>query len=154
MSRKVVLFIAVSLDGYIATMDESLDWLFNVEGEGDNGYSEFYETVDTVVMGRKTYDWITTQMEGEFPYKGKQCYVFSNARAQKDTENIAFLNENISDFVSHLKQQSGKNIWVAGGGALLHSFIEANQIDEMIITIAPTLIGNGIRLFPEGDYQA
>ncbi len=53
MSRKVVLFIASSLDGYIATKDESLDWLFQVEGEGDNGISEFYETIDTIIMGKK-----------------------------------------------------------------------------------------------------
>ena len=59
--RKVVLFIASSLDGYIATEEESLDWLMRVEGEGDNGFSEFYDTVDTVLMGKKTYDWVMRQ---------------------------------------------------------------------------------------------
>ena len=56
--RSVVLFIASSLDGYIATKDESMEWLYNVEGEGDNGFSAFYETVDTVLLGKKTYDWV------------------------------------------------------------------------------------------------
>ncbi|MDQ0208779.1 dihydrofolate reductase family protein [Alkalicoccobacillus murimartini] len=153
MSRKVVLFIAVSLDGYIATKEESLEWLFNVEGEGDNGYAEFYDTVDTVIMGRKTYDWISTQMEDEFPYKGKQCYIFTTSTEQEEKENITFVNEEISSLLNRLKQQEGKNIWIAGGGGLLQSFLDAEQVDEMIITVAPTLIGKGIRLFPEGDYQ-
>ena len=75
--RKVVLFIATSLDGYIATENDSLDWLYKVEGEGDNGYSEFYETVDTILMGRRTYDWILKHVTGDFPYKNKECFVFS-----------------------------------------------------------------------------
>ena len=57
-NRKIVCYIAASLDGYIATEDDSLDWLFKVEGEGDAGYAEFMETIDTVVMGRRTYDWV------------------------------------------------------------------------------------------------
>jgi dihydrofolate reductase len=65
--RNVILFIASSLDGYIARKDESLDWLFNVEGEGDNGYYAFYETVDTIIMGRTTYEWILKNEPGEFP---------------------------------------------------------------------------------------
>lgn len=66
--RKVVLFIASSLDGYIADDNESLEWLFSVEGEGDNGYADFYETVDTVVMGNRTYKWLLDQNLEEFPY--------------------------------------------------------------------------------------
>ena len=65
--RKVVLFIATSLDGYIATENDSLEWLFKVEGEGDNGYSDFYDTVDTVIMGRRTYDWLLEQEIGKLP---------------------------------------------------------------------------------------
>lgn len=87
--RKLVLLIATSLDGYIATKDDSLDWLFKVEGEGDNGISEFYETVDTILMGRKTYDWIITHMTEEFPYKNKECYVFSR-QENEDTEDVKF----------------------------------------------------------------
>ncbi len=67
MRRKVIVYIATSLDGYIATKDESLDWLFKVEGEGDNGYSEFYDTIDTIVLGRRTYDWIMNEEKGNFP---------------------------------------------------------------------------------------
>ncbi|WP_243156519.1 hypothetical protein [Clostridium sp. C8-1-8] len=67
--RNLVLYIATSLDGYIATEDDSLEWLFKIEGEGDNGYSEFYNTVDTILIGRRTYDWIIEEEKGNFPYK-------------------------------------------------------------------------------------
>lgn len=150
--RKVVLFIATSLDGYIATKDDSLDWLFKVEGEGDNGYSEFYETVDTILMGRKTYDWIKNHLTGEFPYQNKECYVFSRSENENNND-IKFVNEDIVNFTNKLKNEEGKSIWIVGGGELLHSFIENKLIDEFIITVAPTLIGNGIPLFKEGDYQ-
>ncbi|MBZ9534976.1 dihydrofolate reductase [Cytobacillus oceanisediminis] len=150
--RKLVLLIATSLDGYIATKDDSLDWLFKVEGEGDNGISEFYETVDTILMGRKTYDWIITHMTEEFPYKNKECYVFSR-QENEDTEDVKFIKEDIIDFTNKLKNEEGKNIWIVGGGDLLHSFIKEKLVDEFIITIAPTIIGEGVPLFKEDEYQ-
>ncbi|OIJ17199.1 hypothetical protein BKP37_01310 [Anaerobacillus alkalilacustris] len=150
--RSLVLFIATSLDGYIATKDESLDWLFNVEGEGDNGYSEFYDTVDTILMGKKTYDWIMKHEEGEFPYKNKECYVFTRSNMD-DTEDVSFINEDIVSFTNKLKNQEGKNIWIVGGGDLLQSFVKEKLVDEIILTVAPTVIGNGIPLFKEGSYQ-
>ncbi len=151
-NRKVVLFIASSLDGYIAAKDESLEWLFEVEGEGDNGFSEFYDTVDTVLMGKKTYDWVMKQEIEEFPYKNKECYVFTRS-SYKDTENVKFVNDDIKNFENKLKNKVGNNIWVAGGGELLNSFIQEDLVDEFIITIAPTIIGNGIPLFKEGNHQ-
>lgn len=150
--RKLVLFIATSLDGYIATKDESLDWLFKVEGEGDNGYSQFYETVDTILIGKKTYDWIMKREPGEFPYKNKACYVFTRSPIE-DTEYVRFINNDITSFINELKNQEGKNIWIVGGGELIQSFIKEKLVDEIILTIAPTIIGNGIPLFKEGDYQ-
>lgn len=150
--RKLVLFIATSLDGYIATETESLDWLFNVEGEGDNGYSEFYETVDTIIMGKKTYDWVIKNIEGDFPYKNKECYVFTRSPIM-DTENVKFVNKDIGSFTNSLKDQEGKNIWIVGGGDLLHSFIKEKLVDEFILTVAPTIIGKGIRLFKEANHQ-
>ncbi|MGM0875733.1 MAG: dihydrofolate reductase family protein [Bacillota bacterium] len=150
--RKLVLFIATSLDGYIATQDESLEWLFNVEGEGDNGYSEFYETVDTILIGKKTYDWIMKHETAEFPYKNKECYVFTRSPIE-DTEDVNFINEDIVRFTNKLKNEEGKNIWIVGGGELLHSFIKEKLVDELILTVAPTLIGKGIPLFKKGNYQ-
>ncbi|GAK09162.1 dihydrofolate reductase [Geomicrobium sp. JCM 19038] len=150
MNRKVVVFIASSLDGYIATEDESLEWLFNVEGEGDNGTSEFYETVDTVVMGKRTYDWVMNEQAGEFPYKDKECYVFTRSTVE-NTEHVTFVNDDVSHFIQKLNHEKGNNIWLVGGGELLSHFIREKLIDELIVTIAPRIIGNGIPLFKAGD---
>lgn len=150
--RKVILYIAASLDGYIATEDESLDWLFTVEGEGDNGYHEFYNTVDTILMGRRTYDWIVKMEKGNFPYKNKDCYVFSRTHTGKN-EKVEFVNDDIVAFTKSLKESGGKDIWLVGGGSLLHTFMEEKLVDEFIITIAPTLIGSGIPLFPKSDLK-
>lgn len=151
--RKLVLFIAMSLDGYIATKSDTLDWLYTVEGEGDNGYSAFYETVDTVLMGKRTYDWIMENVTGDFPYKDKECYVFSRS-ATEENKDVKFVSDEIVGFANTLKNQQGKNIWLVGGGELLHSFIKEKLVDELILTVAPTLIGNGIPLFKEGDFYS
>jgi len=150
--RKVVLFIASSLDGYIADENESLEWLFSVEGEGDNGYSAFYNTVDTVLMGNTTYKWLLNQNLEEFPYKNKDCYVFSRTKTA-DTEKVKFIDEDIKSFIEKLKERQGKNIWLVGGGELFHSFLEEQLIDEMIVTVAPRILGKGVPLFKEGDYK-
>jgi dihydrofolate reductase len=136
----------------IFTKDESLEWLYNVEGEGDNGFSDFYETVDTVLLGKRTYDWVMKQDIEEFPYKKKKCYVFTRS-SMEDTEDVKFVNNNVTEFVQNLKSQDGKNIWIVGGGELLHSFLQEKLIDEIIITVAPSILGKGVPLFREGDYQ-
>jgi dihydrofolate reductase len=150
--RKLILFIATSLDGYIATEEDSLEWLFNVEGEGDNGYSEFYSTVDTILMGRRTYDWIIDKEKDNFPYKNKKCYVFSKSISEKN-HNVEFINSDIVEFTNKIKESEGENIWIVGGGNLLHFFIKNRLVDEFIITVAPTLIGGGIPLFRELDFE-
>lgn len=150
--RNIVLFIAQSLDGYIATKEDSLDWLFNVEGEGDNGYNEFYETIDTILMGKRTYDWIMKYEKDQFPYQNKACYVFSRTPFA-DTKDVKFVNEDIVTFTNNLKKEEGKNIWIVGGGDILYTFFKEKLIDEMIITIAPKIIGDGIPLFKAGDNQ-
>lgn len=88
----------------------------------------------------------------EFPYKNKDCYVFTRSSAENN-ENVKFINGDITDFINNLNAQDGKNIWIVGGGQLLHSFIQRGLVDEFILTIAPTLIGNGIPLFRKGEYQ-
>jgi dihydrofolate reductase len=150
--RNIVLFIASSLDGYIATEKHNLDWLFSAEGEGDNGYSKFYETVDTILLGRITYEWIMENVKNEFPYKGKECYVFSKEK-RNDTEFVKFINSDIIEFIKTIKQKDGEKIWVVGGSELLSVFVNEKLIDEMIITIAPVLIGNGIPLFKKNNFE-
>ncbi|MFD1706050.1 dihydrofolate reductase family protein [Siminovitchia sediminis] len=88
----------------------------------------------------------------EFPYKNKQCYVFTRS-FNEDTEDVKFMNGEITNFVKKLKSQDGKNIWIAGGGELIHSFMKEKLVDELIITVAPILLGHGIPLFKEGEDQ-
>lgn len=154
MNRKVILFIATSLDGYIATEEDSLDWLFKIEGEGDNGYSEFLETIDTIIMGRRTYDWILKEVPGDFPYQTQKCYVFTNTLKESNA-NIEFVSEEASSLLSKIKKTPGKNIWIVGGGELISHFIKEKLIDEYILTVAPVLIGKGIPLFKkmEGEVE-
>lgn len=150
--RKLVLYIASSLDGYIATNEHNLDWLFSIDGEGDNGYSRFYDTIDTILIGRITYDWIIEHENGSFPYQGKECYVFSKTK-KEDNEHVTFIDKNIVQFLQDLKNKNGKNIWLVGGGELLSTFIKEKLVDEIIINIAPTLLGKGIPLFKNNDFQ-
>lgn len=150
-NRKIVCYIAVSLDGYIATEDDSLDWLFKVEGEGDAGYAEFMETIDTVVMGRRTYDWVMEMEKDEYPYTGLKSYIFSRSVPASVSGDIEFTNTEVPIFAEILKNQPGKDIWVIGGSELLADFVEAGLIDEFIISIAPVIIGKGIPLFRKSD---
>ena len=152
MRRKVIVYIATSLDGYIATEDDSLDWLFKVEGEGDNGYSEFYDTIDTIVLGRRTYDWIMNVEKENFPYKNKKCYVFTKSRYEPNN-SVEFVDGDIVRFINTLKGVEGRNIWIVGGGDLLSYFLKENLVDEFIINIAPTIIGTGIPLFNKQNME-
>lgn len=150
--RKVVLYTAASLDGFLATEDHNLEWLFAVEGEGDNGYSEFFDTVDTILLGRVTYDWLMDYEKGNFPYKDKECYIFSRTK-RDNTENVTFVDEDVIPLIQELKKKQGKNIWLVGGGGLNNLLLGEGLIDEMIVTIAPVLLGRGIPMFKGNDNQ-
>jgi len=152
MKRKVIVFIATSLDGYIATENDSLDWLFKVEGEGDNGYSEFYSTIDTIILGRRTYDWIMNVEKDNFPYQDKKCYVFTKSKYEPH-DQVEFVEGDIVKFINTLKDTDGGDIWIVGGGNLLSHVIKENLVDEFIITVAPTIIGKGIPLFNKQDNE-
>lgn len=150
--RSVILYIAATLDGYIATEDDSLEWLFRVEGEGDNGYGAFIETVDTVIMGRRTYDWIIEHEQGRHPYPGKDCYVYSRSRTGKD-EFVTYISEDAAAFIDRLQAREGKKIWLVGGGSSLVDFLKAGVLDEIVVNVAPVVLGQGIPMFPQGDYS-
>jgi dihydrofolate reductase len=150
--RKVVLYIASSLDGFIATHGYSLDWLFSAERKGDNGYSKFFDTVDIIVLGRTTYDWILEHEPNGFPYVTKECYVFSRTKSVK-ADFVTFTNDDISSFIQSLKNNEGKDIWLVGGGDLIQSFMKEDLIDRVVVTIAPTLLGGGIPLFKDSGKE-
>lgn len=145
LNRKVVLFIAMSLDGYIAREDGGLDWLYAVEGEGSNGFDEFYQTIDTILMGRKTYHHLLS-LVSEYPHADRKTFVFSRSTNEQDP-HVEYVSEEIPSFVRQLKQQEGSNIWLVGGSGLVDPFLKAKCVDEIILTIAPVILGNGIPLF-------
>ncbi|CAH1203544.1 IS1595 family transposase ISCac2 [Paenibacillus plantiphilus] len=149
-TNKVVLYIAMSLDGYIARKDGSVDWLFDVEGDGgDNGYSKFYSSIGAVVMGKKTYDDVLPLTE-EFPYADKPCYVLSRSK-QSEAPHVIFVNEPVEAFIAGLKEEAMEgDIWLVGGGQLVQQFLSLQLIDDLYIAIIPKVLGEGIPLFPAG----
>lgn len=140
--RDVSYFVACSLDGFIARMDESFDWLF---ADDDYGFAEFYRSVDCVVMGRKTFDVALGFVE--YPYPKKPAYVFSRQSVESPIAEAEFVKEDPARFVKRLKQQPGGRIWVVGGGAIAAALLQANLIDEMVLTIHPITLGQGVPVF-------
>ncbi len=144
--RKSVVFIAVSLDGYIAGPDEDLSFLDSVQREGeDYGYADFMNTVDTIVMGRRTYDWIMRHVP-VFPYSNLDAYVLTRS-ARPDQDRLWFCAEEPADLVRRLKSESGKDIYINGGAQIVHNLLKHDLVDEWILSIIPVLLGNGIPLF-------
>ena len=149
MNRKVILYIAASLDGFIAKPNDDLSFLSIVQQEGeDYGYAEFIKSVDTVVIGRKTYDWVMTQVS-LFPHADKNSFVITRT-ARPAIGKTQFYTGNLKNLVSDLKKEQGKNIFVDGGAEIVHQLLMDNLVDEFIISIIPVFLGNGIRLFREG----
>eukprot|EP00794_Sanderia_malayensis_P011205 gene11205-12380_t len=151
----IVLYIAQSLDGFIAGPDGSVSWLdeFN-EPEAATGYNDFVKDVEVVVMGRKSYDQVLT-FPGPWPYVGKKCFVFTTSTSIKEPPEDADVtradHKDVHEFVN--KECQGKRVWLLGGAALVKAFLEANVIDEFMLTTFPKIIGKGIRLFLESDVR-
>ena len=146
---KTVLYIATSLDGFIARPDGNLDWLTSMPNpqNHDYGYAEFLNTIGTIVMGRKTYHEIIG-FGVDWPYNEIKSYVVTSDKDLKiQSPNTFLLTENLNDFVEEMKNQSNKDFWLVGGGQLIKSFLDAGLIDKMIITVIPKVIGQGIPLF-------
>lgn len=149
--RNVVVYIGISLDGYIATKDDSLEWLLNTQGSGDNGFGEFYDTVETIIMEKRTYDWIMNQENGRFPYVGKECFIYTT-RTLPNTENVKFTSRRPEELLADLKQE-GKKIWIVGGSQTIDLFRKKHLVDEYILNISPVILGEGIPLFCEGESE-
>ncbi|MBJ6361516.1 dihydrofolate reductase family protein [Paenibacillus sp. GCM10012307] len=148
-TNQVILYIATSLDGYIARADGSVDWLDDIEGDGgDSGYGAFYSGIDTLVMGRLTYEEVL-KLSDEFPYKGKPTYVLTKSELPADP-NVVFTDEAVETLIPRLKEMSNGPIWLVGGGQLVQAFLDKGFIDEMQIALIPKLLGAGIPLFPQG----
>lgn len=144
--RKVIVYIAVSIDGFIAGKDDNLDFLQIVEKPGeDYGYQHIIETIDTVIMGRKTYDKVLS-FGIPFPHAQRKTYVITHTKRPL-IGNIEFYNGQLDLLVHQLKQQPGKNIFVDGGAEVINQLLKYNLVDEYYISLIPVILGVGIRLF-------
>jgi dihydrofolate reductase len=151
LMRKIMVYIATSADGYIARLDGSVEWLHRPRAAGDDGMGSFYRSIDAILWGRKTYEVaLSFQKQGirgaEFDPKVKN-YVFSRRRPPRSIPPaIDFVSDPIPQFVKRLRATSGKNVWIMGGAGLIASFLDAGAIDEFVIHVIPTFIGEGIPL--------
>jgi dihydrofolate reductase len=147
---KIKLFIATTIDGFIARENGSLDWLFSLPNPNniDHGYNALIDSVDIIVMGRKTYD----ELLGfgiEWPYKNYKTYIITKNRNYQIRSENTFIAESIdSKLIDKLRLESNKNIWLVGGGNVITQFLNLGSIDEMIISVIPMILGRGLRLFP------
>ncbi len=147
--RKVILYIAMSLDGYIADQHGGVGWL---GGDGSDAnspgsYSGFLRSVDTIIMGYKTYQQIVSELSPDtWVYAGKKSYVITH-RHLESSDEIIFTDKDLSILLAELKRKNGKNIWICGGASIVNQLLALGLIDRMHITMIPTLLGDGLRLF-------
>ena len=149
--RKIIVYIATSADGYIARPNGDVEWLNRRPTNVDYGMKACYGTIDTILWGRKTYDWAIAyqkkhRMKGSLFDKNVANYVFSHRPPKKSAEGVEFVKVPVKAFVRRLRAEPGKNIWMMGGGELIASFLDAGEIDEFDIHVIPTLIGKSIPL--------
>ena len=152
---KIKLYIATTIDRYIAREDGSLDWLESLENPNgyDYGYGEFYGTIDTLIIGRSTYDEILG-FDVEWPYADCKTYIITSDQDYKTTTpNTQAVNELDESFINSIKESAQKDIWIFGGGKLITEFLNMNAIDEMLLTIIPVILGSGIPLFPDNPRE-
>jgi dihydrofolate reductase len=147
--RKVTFGGANSLDNYIARKDEAVDWLLWCD-EAAKVMSDYWKTIDTILMGRKTYEVAMKNSKGKSnPYPGIKSYVFSRTLPKGKGKGVEIISEDAAEFVSELKGQKGKDICLMGGGDFAKTLFEADLIDEIGFNIHPVLLGSGIPLFHE-----
>ena len=149
--RKIIVSIATSADGYIARPDGDVEWLNRRPNNIDYGMKAFYRTIDTILWGRKTYDWLLAYhkkhgLKGEMFDTKVANFVFSRKPPKRPAEGVEFVTQPVKKFAKKLRAAPGKHIWMMGGGGLIASFLDAGEIDEFDIHVIPTFIGQGIPL--------
>lgn len=149
---KIVLYIATSNDGFIADEHGGVSWLpQTVEETGgqDYGYGEFYDSVDAIAIGRKTYEQILGF--GAWPYPGKHSYIFSRTPMESSNTEVEFVHDDIPGFIRALESRDVKKLWIVGGSELIEAFYAQGRIDEFIVTVFPAILKNGIPLNTVSD---
>ena len=149
--RKVIYSVGASLDGYIAGPDGSVDWLNRVAGKAkgeDFGMTAFFKSLDTVLMGRKTYEHALSMGMAKSGYEGMKNYIFSRTLPTGARDGVEFVNEPLALFIKKLRRLPGKHIWLCGGGELAREALAAGIVDEITLGVTPVLIGAGLPTFP------
>lgn len=141
--RKVILGVAISLDGFIEGPNGEYDWCFN---DQDYGLTDFGKSIDALFMGRKSYD-LTKKMGGSNPWDGMTTYVFSNTMEPSKDPKVVIMSGDIVRSVKKIKEAKGKNIWLFGGAQLTTAFINQGLVDELWLAVHPILLGEGKPLF-------
>ena len=145
---KILGYIATSLDGFIATAEDSLDWLFAYDGLdlGEHDYRKFIKRIRTVVMGRGTYDFLAKD-DAPWAY-GDQRVLVVTSKPIPNPKGHLETRRDVDDLTTELRGFSDGDVWVLGGGMLQMAFIERGALDEIEIYVMPELIGGGRPLFP------
>jgi dihydrofolate reductase len=174
---KTVYYGAASLDGYLAEADDNLDWLLSYEGtfkhEGaepdpmseGGGYERFYKGVRALVMGSVTYEWILEHLdvaggEGQWPYRGKPCWVLSSRELrlpEGEGADVRIVDASVSELYGEMVSAAGEGVlWLVGGGNVASQFADAGLIEELILTVVPVMLGDGKPVFnrpPSGSFE-
>ena len=143
--RRFIVQVATSADGFIARSDGSVDWLDSPRLKGTYGMGTFYRSIDTCVMGRKTYEQ-AVKFGMPDGYAGKKNYVFSRTLSKAASRKVSLVNEDVGAFAERLRAEKGKHIWVVGGAELIASFLDARVVDEFVLNVIPHVIGSGVPL--------
>lgn len=152
---KTVLYLAMSVDGYIADEQGDVNWLRGDGSQPDapGSYPAFYDTVDTVVMGWTTYHQIVTELSPDsWPYQGRPCYVVTH-RQEPDRDGIHLWNGDLTALVDKLKKEREGVIWICGGASVAGQLLKEGRIDRLWLSVIPTVLGTGVRLFPDMEQE-
>jgi dihydrofolate reductase len=139
--RKIILNVAVTLDGFIAGPNGEYDWCFT---DADYGMTDFLNSIDATLMGGKSYRLL---LQYGPPYPALTNYVFTRTEKNNPYSNVKLISEDIPSFVTELRQKKGKDIWLFGGAEITHSLLECDLIDEFMLSIHPIVLGDGLPLF-------
>lgn len=152
--RKIVYGVAISLDGYIARSDGSVDFLFM---PADYSMAAFFKRIDTAVMGRKTYEMGLKLGGGSISSPGMKCYVFSRTLETGNRNGVTIVRDSPTEFVATVRKKKGKDVWLMGGGVFARELLREHLVDELYLGVVPVLIGEGIpafpATFPQGDFK-
>ena len=149
MPRKIIARLATSADGFLARPDGSVEWLDRPRPKHFYGMGEFYKSVDTILLGRKTYDFalgFQEKSKSASVFDAKMKYYVFSRTLSSSAEGTELVKKPVKQFAQHLRNQAGKDIWMMGGAGIIGSFLDEEEIDEFIINVIPVFIGEGIPL--------